>query len=169
MILRTATCGDAGVVQRSRRHDDRGSGTIWAVAMIGLVWSAGTVAIAVGGVRAARHRVYAAADMAALAAAANAAGGPQYACGLAARVARASGGQLRRCVVRARRSQVTVTSAVRLGYPFGSLVVIGRARAGPGGPGDPAGPEGGPGDQADQARRAVLGAWPFGRFGESGR
>jgi secretion/DNA translocation related TadE-like protein len=110
---------------------DRGSGTVWAVALIGLIWSAGTVAMTVGGVRAARHRAYAAADMAALAAAANASGGSRYACALAARVARASGARLRRCVLHARIAEVTVTSVVPIRHPFGPLVATARARAGP--------------------------------------
>lgn len=112
---------------------DRGSGTVWAIALIGLIWSAGTVAMAVGGVRAARQRAYAAADLAALAAAANASGGPHDACVLAARVARASGARLRRCVLRERVSEVTVTSAVPLRHPFGPLVATAHARAGPSG------------------------------------
>lgn len=110
---------------------DRGSGTVWAVALIGLIWSAGTVAMTVGAVRAARHRAYAAADMAALAAAAHASGGPRYACALAADVAHASGARLRRCVLHARIAEVSVTSAVPIRYPFGPLVAVGRARAGP--------------------------------------
>lgn len=131
MRLRPGERGAVGGERRSRGRNDRGSGTIWALALLALVWSAGTVAMTAGGVRAARHRAYAAADLAALAAAANAAGGPQYACALAARVAHASGGRLRRCVLHERVCEVTVTSAVSLRRPFGPLIATGRARAGP--------------------------------------
>jgi secretion/DNA translocation related TadE-like protein len=117
------------VVDRWSR--DRGSGTLWMLALIGLVWSVAVMAMTVGGVRAARHRAYAAADLAALAAAAHAMDGARSACRLAGVIARDSGGRLRRCVLRGRVSEVVVTSDVRTVVPLGRLAATGRARAGP--------------------------------------
>jgi secretion/DNA translocation related TadE-like protein len=98
---------------------------------IGLTWSVAVMAMTVGGVRAARHRAYAAADLAALAAAAHVADGRPDACRLAASVARDSGGRLRRCELQGRVSDVVVTSSVRTVLPLGRLAATARARAGP--------------------------------------
>jgi secretion/DNA translocation related TadE-like protein len=103
------------------------------LAVLGVIWFAAIVAMMVGGVRAARHRAYAAADLAALGAAAHADDGSGRACGMAARIARGSGGSMRRCRVRGRVADVWVTSDVR-GLPLGRLTVNARARAGPVGP-----------------------------------
>lgn len=110
---------------------DRGSGTLWMLALIGMVWSIAVMAMTVGSVRAARHRAYAAADLSALAAAAHAMDGVKSACRLAAVVARDSGGRLRRCVLRDRVSEVVVTSDVRTVVSLGRLAATARARAGP--------------------------------------
>ena len=119
---------------------DRGSGTLWMLALIGLIWSVATMAMAVGGVRAARHRAYAAADLAALAAASHLTDGAGSACELAARIARGSGGRLRQCVFHGRISDVVVVSEVRSIPALGHLTATARARAGPeSGPG-PCGP-----------------------------
>jgi secretion/DNA translocation related TadE-like protein len=101
------------------------------LALIGLLWSVATMAMTVGGVRAARHRAYAAADLAALAAASHASDGPRRACLLAARIARGSGGRLRQCVLHDRVSDVVVASALRHVPGLGVLDVTARARAGP--------------------------------------
>lgn len=114
-----------------RRAGDRGSGTVWMVALIGLTWAVAVMAMAVGGVRAARHRAYAAADLAALAAAAHVADGSWNACRLAARIARGSGGRLRGCVFHGRISEVVVTCEVRTVPALRRLVATARARAGP--------------------------------------
>jgi secretion/DNA translocation related TadE-like protein len=110
---------------------DRGSGTLWMLASIGLIWSVATMAMAVGGVRAARHRAYAAADLAALAAASHLADGAGSACELAARIARGSGARLRHCVFHGRISEVVVVSEVRSIPALGHLTATARARAGP--------------------------------------
>jgi secretion/DNA translocation related TadE-like protein len=122
-MIRAKTC--------SGWSGDRGSGTVWTLALIGLTWSVAVMAMTVGGVRAARHRAYAAADLAALAAAAHGADGPREACRLAAVIARDSGGLLRRCVLRGRVSDVVVISGVRAVLPLGRLAATARARAGP--------------------------------------
>jgi secretion/DNA translocation related TadE-like protein len=101
------------------------------LALIGLIWSVATMAMAVGGARAARHRAYAAADLAALAAASHFAEGAGSACELAARIARGSGGRLRQCVFHGRISDVVVVSEIQ-GIPaLGRLTATARARAGP--------------------------------------
>lgn len=119
------------MIGKVKQLGERGSGTLWMVAAMGLLWSVGTMAMMVGGVRAARHRAYAAADLAALAAAAHASRGAEEACGLAARVARESGGRLRRCVLRGRVSEVTVTTVVPVRPHVGPLTATAQARAGP--------------------------------------
>ena len=125
---------DHGGAGCPRRSPDRGSGTIWVLALMGVTWSVAVMAMAVGGVRVARHRAYAAADLAALAAAAHAADGSTGACRLAAVIARDSGGRLARCAVRGRVSDVLVTSGVRTALPLGRLTATARARAGPASP-----------------------------------
>jgi secretion/DNA translocation related TadE-like protein len=117
-----------------REAGDRGSGTLWMLAILGCVWFVAAVAMMVGGVRAARHRAYAAADLAALGAAAHADDGSGRACGIAARIARGSGGSMRRCRLHGRVADVWVTSDVRLGPSLGRLTVNARARAGPAAP-----------------------------------
>ncbi|MDN3354549.1 Rv3654c family TadE-like protein [Actinomadura sp. DC4] len=110
---------------------DRGSGTVWMLALIGLTWTVAAMAMTVGGVRAARHRAYAAADLAALAAASHASDGPRSACRLAARIARGSGGRLRRCVLHGHVSEVVVVSELSDVPMLGHLTATGQARAGP--------------------------------------
>jgi len=110
---------------------DRGSGTVWMLALIGLIWAVAAMAMTVGGVRAARHRAYAAADLAALAAASHAADGARDACRVAGRIARGSGGRLRRCVLRGRVSEVVVVSELHDVPALGDLVATAQARAGP--------------------------------------
>jgi secretion/DNA translocation related TadE-like protein len=122
---------DKDVSRRWSEVRDRGSATLWMLALIGLIWSVATMAMAVGGARAARHRAYAAADLAALAAASHFAEGAGSACELAGRIARGSGGRLRQCVFHGRISDVVVVSEIQ-GIPaLGRLTATARARAGP--------------------------------------
>lgn len=116
------------------RGVDRGSGAIWVVAFAAVVWVAGVAAIAVGGVRAARHRGDAAADMAALAAAARVAEGGEAACRRAAGIARESGARLSACQVSGGIVAVSVTVPLRVPMGIGNLRIVSRARAGPVGP-----------------------------------
>ncbi|MFG2619002.1 Rv3654c family TadE-like protein [Streptomyces sp. NPDC048507] len=104
---------------------DRGSATVWAaVVATALVAVFGGVLL-LGQAVVARHRAGAAADLAALAAAATWARGPQEACAVAGRVARAQGAAVVLCRV---GGEVTeVTARVRAG-PFAPAV---PARAGP--------------------------------------
>lgn len=116
---------------RERRMGDRGSGTVWMLALIGLTWAMAMMAMTVGGVRAARHRAYAAADLAALAAASHSGDGPHAACRLAARIARGSGGRLSSCVLHGRISEVIVSSGLTNVPALRHLTATARARAGP--------------------------------------
>jgi secretion/DNA translocation related TadE-like protein len=78
---------------------DQGSGTVWMVALMAVIWLAAIGTMVAGGVRAARHRAHAAADGAALAAAARAAEGPAVACRIAAVVATGTGARVTRCTL----------------------------------------------------------------------
>jgi secretion/DNA translocation related TadE-like protein len=111
------------------RHD-YGSGTVWMIALMAVVWLVAMVAMSAGGVRAARHRAHAAADLAALAAASHAMDGSVRACGVAATVARAAHARLTRCALRARIAGVKVVVASHA-IGFGSVRITATARAGP--------------------------------------
>nr|WP_089329860.1 Rv3654c family TadE-like protein [Actinomadura meyerae] len=110
---------------------DRGAGTIWVVAFAAVVWVGGVAAIAAGGVRAARHRGDAAADMAALAAAGRVAEGGRPACARAREVAAGSGARLAQCRVRGGVVEVSVAVPLKVPMGIGRPRVISRARAGP--------------------------------------
>ncbi|MEU2829520.1 Rv3654c family TadE-like protein [Streptomyces lavendulae] len=105
---------------------DRGSATVWAaVVATALVAVFGGVLL-LGQAVVARHRAGAAADLAALAAAVTWARGPEEACAVAGRVARAQGAEVAVCRVGGEVAEVT--ARVRAG-PFAPGV---PARAGPG-------------------------------------
>ncbi|MFD0684103.1 Rv3654c family TadE-like protein [Actinomadura fibrosa] len=112
---------------------DRGAGTIWVLAFMALIWMSGVAAMTVGGVRAARHRADAAADLAALAGAARVPEGAQSACGRARHIADESGARLARCAVSGNVVDVAVTVAFRVPLGVGAVRVVSRARAGPAG------------------------------------
>ncbi|WP_344273046.1 Rv3654c family TadE-like protein [Actinomadura napierensis] len=114
-------------------RSDRGSGTVWVVAFMAVIWVGGVVAVGVGGVRAARHRGDAAADLAALAGAARVADGPAAACRVAREIARRSGARMAGCVVHGEIVDVSVTVALRAPVGGGALRVESKARAGPAG------------------------------------
>jgi secretion/DNA translocation related TadE-like protein len=115
-----------------RGSSERGSGTLWMIALLALVWLVAVVAMTAGGVRAARHRAHATADAAALAAAAHAAEGTAGACHVAATVARAARGRLSGCVLRGPVADIEVVMTARV-PGFGPLPLAARARAGPAG------------------------------------
>ncbi len=118
--------GDRGGV----RNGDRGSGSIWVLALGLVVVLAGLVGMYRGSAMVGRHRAEAAADFAALAAAAKVLQGGQVACASAGTVAAANGARLVSCAVDG--SIATVTTAVALrGVLPGDFVATGRARAGP--------------------------------------
>jgi secretion/DNA translocation related TadE-like protein len=111
---------------------DHGYGTVWTVALMALVWLVAAVAMTVGGVRAARHRADAVADLAALAAAAHAISGPAGACAAAGAIAREAQARLVQCAVRDSVADVRVSVTARL-PGLGPVQVPARARAGPAG------------------------------------
>ncbi|MFB4305105.1 Rv3654c family TadE-like protein [Actinomadura sp. GTD37] len=138
MLGRSARREEGGVVLGRWRvawswlcRSDRGSGTVWVVAFSALVWVVGVAAIAVGGVRGARHQGDAAADMAALAAAARVVEGGGSACALAGEIAAESGARLTRCRVSGDVAEVSVTVRLKVPMGIGGLRVVSRARAGP--------------------------------------
>jgi secretion/DNA translocation related TadE-like protein len=126
-----------------RPAGDRGSGSIWVLALGLVVVLAGLVGMYRGSAVVGRHRAEAAADFAALAAAAKVL---EVACASAGTVAAANGARLVSCAVDG--SIATVTTAVALrGVLPGDFVATGRARAGPA-----------PADDGDQRQRSGLSA-----------
>lgn len=115
------------------RAAERGSATLWVLALASVIWFVGVAGVLAANVRAVRHQAGVAADLAALAAAGRAAQGQEVACSVARGIARANGGRLRACVVSGAVADVTVE--VPLPSLFASLVdadgVMMRARAGP--------------------------------------
>ncbi|MGY1635690.1 Rv3654c family TadE-like protein [Geodermatophilus sp. SYSU D00742] len=115
----------------SRLTGERGSATVWVVALAGVLAAIGVAAVLVGVAVVGRHRASAAADLAALAAAEQAVRGRADVCGVAARVAEANGARLTGCGVDgAAVVEVAVVVPVRLGR-LGMREAAARARAGP--------------------------------------
>lgn len=112
--------------------DERGTASVWAVPLIGVLALTAVLLAAVGAALVAVRRAQAAADLSALAAATvHAAGGDP--CGEAARVARLNRTRIDSCdLLGAGHVRVVVTTTVRGPWPE-ALVVRGRARAGPAG------------------------------------
>lgn len=104
---------------------------VWVVAFSSLVWVVGAAAIMVGGVRGARHRGDAAADMAALAGAARVSAGSGGACERAREIAVASGAEVSKCRVQGDVVDVWVTVDLKVPMGMGNMRVVSRARAGP--------------------------------------
>ncbi|WP_246101496.1 Rv3654c family TadE-like protein [Streptomyces cyaneus] len=109
-------------------RSDRGSATVWSVGAIAVLCVVFGVVLALGQAVVTRHRAAGGADLAALAAADHWAEGGTAACSRAARVARAQGARLVRCVMVGEVSDVTAASGRG---PFAAEI---RARAGPAGP-----------------------------------
>jgi secretion/DNA translocation related TadE-like protein len=110
---------------------ERGSATVWVLALAGVLAVVGAAAVLVAAAVTARHRAGGAADLAALAAAGRAVTGDPDACAAAAEVAHRNGARLATCTVEdGAVAAVTVTVPVRLG-PLGLFEATGRARAGP--------------------------------------
>jgi len=118
-------------VSRHPRSGERGSATVWVVALAGLLAALGAAGVLVGAAVAGRHRATSAADLAALAGASRAVLGDPSACAVAARIAAANGALLASCAQLAGAEvQVEVRVPVPLG-PLGSGEARARARAGP--------------------------------------
>ncbi|MGY2067223.1 Rv3654c family TadE-like protein [Blastococcus sp. SYSU DS0619] len=114
---------------------ERGSATVWVLALSAVLALLATAAVLVGVAAVARHRAAGAADLAALAAAGRAVVGDPAACTAATDVAAANGAELTGCRVgEGGVVDVAVTVPVRLGR-LGVHTAHGRARAGPEAPG----------------------------------
>jgi secretion/DNA translocation related TadE-like protein len=109
---------------------DRGSATVWLVGLAGLVLLASTAGVVRGAALVARHRVEAAADLAALAAAARLAGGSGDPCAAARQVAGANGAALTACHLSGRVAEVEAETTLDAGL-LGRHRAHARARAGP--------------------------------------
>ncbi|MEV4225605.1 Rv3654c family TadE-like protein [Streptomyces bobili] len=116
---------------RSRCQADRGSATVWTLAVIAVMCVVFGAALALGQAVLARHRAAGGADLAALAAADHWTDGGEAACARADRLARAQGARLVRCAVVGEVSDVTAAAG------RGPFTVEVRARAGPAGPAAP--------------------------------
>lgn len=111
-------------------HQDRGSATLWGVALMALLMATAMALALAGSVRAARHRVHDAADLSALAAAGLALVDPAGACLRAASVASRNGVTLSGCAVMGEVADVRTSLTVSL-PGLGARTLTGRARAGP--------------------------------------
>jgi secretion/DNA translocation related TadE-like protein len=114
-----------------RPAGERGSATVWMLAVSGVLAVVGAAAVLTGAAVVARHRATAAADLAALAAAGRAVAGDAGPCVAAERIAAANGAEVTSCTVDA-GAVVEVAGLIRV--ELGGLGVhsaTGRARAGP--------------------------------------
>jgi secretion/DNA translocation related TadE-like protein len=109
---------------------ERGSGTVLILVLSMLVLLGATAGVVRGIAVTARHRVEAAADLAALAGATAVLDGAAAACTAADEVARANGGRLSRCAVAGGVVEVVVTRVLSVGR-LGRWAASGRSRAGP--------------------------------------
>ena len=122
-------------MRRRGPSDERGSATVWVIALSAVLAVLAAAVVLVGSATVARHRAGTAADLAALAAAGRAVLGEPDACDLADRVARANAAALVSCSVDGSSVvDVRVDVPVRLGG-LGVHVASARARAGPADPG----------------------------------
>lgn len=109
---------------------DRGSATIWLLALSSLVALVVAAGVVRGVATVGRHRVESAADLAALAGAQRVLYGPAAVCAEVGRVASGNGVSVTRCAVSADIVDVIVRRPIRIGR-LGSWVASAEARAGP--------------------------------------
>src|SRR4051812_11857974 len=118
-------------VPRCVAAGERGSATVWVLALSGVLAAVSMAGVLIGAAVVARHRATSAADLSALAGAGRAATGHADACATAADVARANAAALTTCSLGADAVvEVQVSVAVRLGRA-GVHEATARARAGP--------------------------------------
>ncbi|MEU5859721.1 Rv3654c family TadE-like protein [Nonomuraea sp. NPDC047529] len=115
---------------RMIKHKERGSATLWGVALMGLLMAIAGGLASVGAVRVARHRVDGAADLSALAAARSAIVDPEGACGRASALARRNGVRLVACEITGEVADVRTSLSITLPIA-GTHTLTGRSRAGP--------------------------------------
>ena len=109
---------------------ERGSGTIWVLAMGMVVAVAAVAGGSWGAAATARHRAETAADLAALAAAGEAIWGGERACATAARIATENGSRLDRCRLVGDVAEIRVRRTLRIGG-LPARTSFASARAGP--------------------------------------
>ncbi|MFS1301030.1 Rv3654c family TadE-like protein [Streptosporangium longisporum] len=115
----------------TRKGGDRGSATIWTVALMALVFAVAMAVAFAGTARVARHRAQGAADLSALAAARLAFVGSDRSCAEAASIATKNGSAVTRCSV-GDDGIVEIEVAMKVVLPLkGRVVMAARARAGP--------------------------------------
>jgi len=122
----------ADVAGPEERANDRGSATVWALAIGLVIVSTATVLALAGAASVARHRAQAAADLAAIAAALQVWDGEVAACARADDVSARNGARLVACRLDDLDAVVTVEVSPPLLARFGSARA--SARAGPTGP-----------------------------------
>jgi secretion/DNA translocation related TadE-like protein len=115
--------------EREAADQDRGSGTIYVLAMTAVVVLLSSAGLALGQAVVARHRAAAAADLSAISAASRVLNGPMSACKAAALVARSQGARLTTCRIDGEVAEVTVE--VLSGLLSAHYPAMGVARAGP--------------------------------------
>ncbi|MEV0228510.1 Rv3654c family TadE-like protein [Nonomuraea sp. NPDC050786] len=109
---------------------ERGSATLWGVALMGILMTVAAGFATVGSARVALHRANSAADLSALAAAKLAMTDPAAACARAAALAAQNGVELTRCQITQEIADVWTSLPVSLPL-LGTRTLTGRARAGP--------------------------------------
>ncbi|WP_433801212.1 Rv3654c family TadE-like protein [Actinomycetospora sp. CA-084318] len=109
--------------------DDRGAATVVAAAMVGALTLLLATVLVLGAVVATRHRAAVAADLAALAGAAEGVRGRQAGCDRARELAARNGGDLRTCTWRGWELEVEVAATCGC-LPVADSTTV-RARAGP--------------------------------------
>ncbi|WP_018332830.1 Rv3654c family TadE-like protein [Actinomycetospora chiangmaiensis] len=109
--------------------DDRGAATVVAAAMVAALVLLLATVLVLGAVVATRHRAAVAADLAALAGAAEGVRGQRAGCDRARSLAASNGGELRSCEWQGWNLQVVVASTCGC-LPVGGTATV-RARAGP--------------------------------------
>ncbi|MET7332651.1 Rv3654c family TadE-like protein [Nonomuraea sp. NPDC005650] len=109
---------------------EKGSATLWGVALMGLLMAVAAAFAMVGSVRVARHRVNSAADLSALVAAKLAITNPEAACARAATLAKQNGAELIRCEITNEIADVWTSLPISLPI-LGPRTLTARSRAGP--------------------------------------
>lgn len=125
------------ISRREPPFADRGSATIWAAALTGLLCLCSTTAMTIGGIRATRHQAQLAADMAALTAATRHTWGHPDPCPQARRTALRAGATLTTCTLTPDPATPGTIAEVTVSIPLSAprwlapLAVPATARAGP--------------------------------------
>lgn len=118
------------VIGNRRCEAERGTATVFAVGVLPVLLSVCWIAMQLGGALITRHRVEGAADLAALAVAANAASGQRSACASAEWVARRMDATVRSCTLSGRHARIRLR-AYQSPFVARFVAVNGRAHAGP--------------------------------------